>query len=223
MDDGARRDRRRHRVGRAEPSREAQRDEPDAQRRDGRRAARARRGRRRRRARAHRRRRLVLRGHGPEGVLPRGRRAAPSTSSAACAAMRTTGSGASCAPTRSRRSPWSTAGASAARSPRSSPATSRSPPTRRPSASPRSTGASRPAALVSRGLAETIGVRDALLYIMTGRTFDGRKAAEMRLVNWSLPRAELRERGREPRARAAREEPRRRCAPRSSGSSTRRR
>jgi trans-feruloyl-CoA hydratase/vanillin synthase len=49
-----------------------------------------------------------------------------------------------------------------------------------------------PGSLVSRGLAETVGVRDALLYIMTGRTFDGPKAAEMRLVNWSVPRAELR-------------------------------
>jgi trans-feruloyl-CoA hydratase/vanillin synthase len=50
-----------------------------------------------------------------------------------------------------------------------------------------------PGSLVSRGLAETIGIRDALLYVMTGRTFDGRKAAEMRLVNWSVPRAELRQ------------------------------
>ena len=49
-----------------------------------------------------------------------------------------------------------------------------------------------PGSLVSRGLAETIGMRDALLYVMTGRTFDGRKAAEMRLVNFSVPRAELR-------------------------------
>ncbi|HZP72473.1 MAG TPA: p-hydroxycinnamoyl CoA hydratase/lyase [Gaiellaceae bacterium] len=49
-----------------------------------------------------------------------------------------------------------------------------------------------PGSLVSRGLAETIGIRDALLYIMTGRTFDGRVAAEMRLVNWSVPRSELR-------------------------------
>src|SRR6185437_5940357 len=37
-----------------------------------------------------------------------------------------------------------------------------------------------PGSLVSRGLAETIGIRDALLYVMTGRTFDGRKAAELR-------------------------------------------
>ena len=50
-----------------------------------------------------------------------------------------------------------------------------------------------PGSLVSRGLAETIGIRDALLYIMTGRTFDGRKAAEMRLVNWSVPRERLRD------------------------------
>ena len=49
-----------------------------------------------------------------------------------------------------------------------------------------------PGSLVSRGLAETIGVRDALLYVMTGRTFDGRRAAEMGLVNRSVPRAELR-------------------------------
>jgi trans-feruloyl-CoA hydratase/vanillin synthase len=50
-----------------------------------------------------------------------------------------------------------------------------------------------PGSLVSRGLAETLGIRDALLHVMTGRTFDGRKAAEMGLVNWSVPRAELRE------------------------------
>jgi trans-feruloyl-CoA hydratase/vanillin synthase len=49
-----------------------------------------------------------------------------------------------------------------------------------------------PGSLVSRGLADTIGPREALLYIMTGRTFDGRKAAEMGLVNASVPRAELR-------------------------------
>jgi trans-feruloyl-CoA hydratase/vanillin synthase len=49
-----------------------------------------------------------------------------------------------------------------------------------------------PGSLVSRGLAETVGIREALLYVMTGRTFDGRKAAEMRLVNWSVPRERLR-------------------------------
>jgi trans-feruloyl-CoA hydratase/vanillin synthase len=49
-----------------------------------------------------------------------------------------------------------------------------------------------PGSLVSRGLAETVGIREALLYVMTGRTFDGRKAAEMSLVNWSVPRERLR-------------------------------
>jgi trans-feruloyl-CoA hydratase/vanillin synthase len=49
-----------------------------------------------------------------------------------------------------------------------------------------------PGGNVSRALAETVGTRDALLYIMTGRTFDGRRAAEMGLVNWSVPRERLR-------------------------------
>ncbi|MGZ4401897.1 MAG: p-hydroxycinnamoyl CoA hydratase/lyase [Gaiellaceae bacterium] len=50
-----------------------------------------------------------------------------------------------------------------------------------------------PGSLVSRGLAETVGIRDALLHVMTGRTFDGRKAAEMRLGNWCVPRERLRD------------------------------
>ncbi|HEY7075362.1 MAG TPA: p-hydroxycinnamoyl CoA hydratase/lyase [Solirubrobacteraceae bacterium] len=50
-----------------------------------------------------------------------------------------------------------------------------------------------PGGNVSRALAETVGTRDALLYIMTGRTFDGRKAAAMGLVNESVPGAELRD------------------------------
>jgi trans-feruloyl-CoA hydratase/vanillin synthase len=49
-----------------------------------------------------------------------------------------------------------------------------------------------PGSVVSRALAETIGSRAALLYVMTGRTFDGRQAAEMGLVNRSVPLAELR-------------------------------
>jgi len=49
-----------------------------------------------------------------------------------------------------------------------------------------------PGSLVSRGLAETVGSRAALLYVMTGRTFDGRAAAEMGLVNASVPRDRLR-------------------------------
>jgi feruloyl-CoA hydratase/lyase len=50
-----------------------------------------------------------------------------------------------------------------------------------------------PGSVVSRALAETMSVRDAMLYIMTGRTFDGRQAAAMGLVNWSTPRERLRE------------------------------
>ena len=50
-----------------------------------------------------------------------------------------------------------------------------------------------PGSLVSRALAETIGIRDALLYVMTGRTFDGREAAAMGLVNFSVPRDRLRD------------------------------
>jgi trans-feruloyl-CoA hydratase/vanillin synthase len=48
-----------------------------------------------------------------------------------------------------------------------------------------------PGGNVSRALAETVGTRDAMLYIMTGRTFDGPRAARMGLVNESVPRAEL--------------------------------
>jgi feruloyl-CoA hydratase/lyase len=50
-----------------------------------------------------------------------------------------------------------------------------------------------PGGNVSRALAETVGTRDALLYIMTGRTFDGVRAARMGLVNASVPRERLRE------------------------------
>ena len=50
-----------------------------------------------------------------------------------------------------------------------------------------------PGNLVSKALADTIGHRNALYYIMTGETFDGRRAAEMGLVNKSVPRARLRE------------------------------
>jgi trans-feruloyl-CoA hydratase/vanillin synthase len=54
-----------------------------------------------------------------------------------------------------------------------------------------------PGGNVSRALAETVGTRDALLYIMTGRTFDGPRAAEMGLVNLSVPRERLRDEVRE--------------------------
>jgi len=49
-----------------------------------------------------------------------------------------------------------------------------------------------PGSVVSRALAETVGSRAGLLYVMTGRTFDGRRAAAMGLVNASVPLALLR-------------------------------
>ena len=50
-----------------------------------------------------------------------------------------------------------------------------------------------PGNLVSKAMADTVGHRESLYYIMTGKTFDGRKAAEMGLVNSSVPLAGLRE------------------------------
>jgi len=49
-----------------------------------------------------------------------------------------------------------------------------------------------PGSVVSKALADTVGSRTGLLYVMTGRTFGGREAAAMGLVNASVPRAELR-------------------------------
>ena len=49
-----------------------------------------------------------------------------------------------------------------------------------------------PGSVVSKALADTVGLRNGLLYVMTGRTFDGKQAAAMGLVNASVPRAELR-------------------------------
>jgi trans-feruloyl-CoA hydratase/vanillin synthase len=54
-----------------------------------------------------------------------------------------------------------------------------------------------PGGVVSRALAATVSQRDALYFIMTGESFDGRRAAEMRLVNEAVPAARLRERTRE--------------------------
>jgi trans-feruloyl-CoA hydratase/vanillin synthase len=50
-----------------------------------------------------------------------------------------------------------------------------------------------PGSVVSKALAETVGARAGLLYVMTGRTFDGRQAAAMGLVNASVPLERLRE------------------------------
>lgn len=49
-----------------------------------------------------------------------------------------------------------------------------------------------PGNLVSKALADTMGHRAALYYIMTGETFTGRQAAEFGLVNKSVPRERLR-------------------------------
>ena len=51
-----------------------------------------------------------------------------------------------------------------------------------------------PGGNVPRALAEVMNHRNALYYIMTGETFDGKKAAAMGLVNESVPLAQLRAR-----------------------------
>jgi trans-feruloyl-CoA hydratase/vanillin synthase len=50
-----------------------------------------------------------------------------------------------------------------------------------------------PGNLVSKAMADTVGHRQSLYYIMTGKTFDGQKAAQMGLVNKSVPLAQLRD------------------------------
>ena len=50
-----------------------------------------------------------------------------------------------------------------------------------------------PGNLVSKAVADTMGHRQALYYIMTGETFTGRQAAEMGLVNKAVPKSQLRE------------------------------
>jgi len=50
-----------------------------------------------------------------------------------------------------------------------------------------------PGNLVSKALADTVGHRKALHYIMTGETFTGAEAAEMGLVNKAVPLADLKE------------------------------
>ncbi len=53
-----------------------------------------------------------------------------------------------------------------------------------------------PAGVVTRALAAVLNQRDALYYIMTGETFDGRRAREIGLVNEAVPKERLRERTR---------------------------
>jgi feruloyl-CoA hydratase/lyase len=49
-----------------------------------------------------------------------------------------------------------------------------------------------PAGVVTKAVEQVMGQRNALYYIMTGKTFDGRQAAQMGLVNQAVPAAELR-------------------------------
>ena len=53
-----------------------------------------------------------------------------------------------------------------------------------------------PAGNVMRAVAEKMNPSDALYYLMTGDTFDGKKAMEIGLVKEAVPRAQLRERTR---------------------------
>ncbi len=48
-----------------------------------------------------------------------------------------------------------------------------------------------PGGSVSKSLANIMHSRDALLYAMSGRTFDGKKAAELKFVNYAVPLARL--------------------------------
>jgi feruloyl-CoA hydratase/lyase len=48
-----------------------------------------------------------------------------------------------------------------------------------------------PGGMVSKVIGAQMSFRDALYYAMTGERFDGKKAAEMRWVNFSVPRADL--------------------------------
>ncbi len=54
-----------------------------------------------------------------------------------------------------------------------------------------------PCGNVTKAVADTMGQRNALYYIMTGETFDGNKAAQMGLVNESVPANQLEKRVRE--------------------------
>lgn len=49
-----------------------------------------------------------------------------------------------------------------------------------------------PGGVVSKCLVDTLRIRDAMYYAVTGRTFKGKKAAEMGLVNFSVPAKRLR-------------------------------
>ena len=48
-----------------------------------------------------------------------------------------------------------------------------------------------PAGIVTKSVAMALAQRNALYYIMTGDNFDGKRAAEIGLVNFAVPKAEL--------------------------------
>ena len=48
-----------------------------------------------------------------------------------------------------------------------------------------------PGGVVSKAISTLMGDREALYYVMTGEQFDGRRAAELGLVNDAVPKAEL--------------------------------
>lgn len=50
-----------------------------------------------------------------------------------------------------------------------------------------------PGGIVSKVVADLLSYRDGLYYVMTGDPFDGKKASELRLVNYAVPRERLRE------------------------------
>jgi trans-feruloyl-CoA hydratase/vanillin synthase len=49
-----------------------------------------------------------------------------------------------------------------------------------------------PGGIVAWNVAQVMSYRDAMYYACTGETFDGKQAAAMKLVNFSVPRSELR-------------------------------
>jgi trans-feruloyl-CoA hydratase/vanillin synthase len=49
-----------------------------------------------------------------------------------------------------------------------------------------------PGGLVSRVVAEALGYRDAMELILLGEPFDGKRAVDLKLVNWAVPRDQLR-------------------------------
>ena len=53
-----------------------------------------------------------------------------------------------------------------------------------------------PAGIVTKAVAQVMNQRDALYYIMTGETFDGKRAKEIGLVNDAVPKEQLRDRTR---------------------------